>query len=613
MATVIDELLVSLGFDADPTGADKFSASLSNVLGTITKAGAAMTAVGTVAGGFLSKALLSTASQFEQFETQLTTIEGSSEAARKSLDWISDFGARTPYDVAQVTEAFVKLKSYGLDPINNNLLESLGNTASAMGKPLEQAVEAIADAVRGENERLKEFGIIGSKNGNTMTYTYDYNGESLEKVVDNDTASMQAALQEIFDEKFAGGMVSMSKTWEGMLSNMGDTWTAFKKKVTDKGIFDRFKYALRNVLDLLERNKAAVDAFADRVGDKLVAAFDWLEESMWYLWDGALYVKDAFDILDDRFKIVERSGILLAGVLALITANLIGLAASKALATLISLGRGLALLFSPLALIGVAILLVAVAIEDIYGFLNGKDSLIGQLIKDYPIMGSIVDTIFEIVAALKRIWTDNQATFNELWNAIGLLYESFKPIIDILKIVIPELFSFMAEAALIAVNVISVGIKALAKFVTGAINGIRWVFEALFGNMDDGFTNFFARFKNAMIGIKDLVSDVVNVASALLDGEFKKAFTMTGTAVTKFYDNTLDEEKVVKRIAQRKIDQENVKSKSGQIAYSNTRSAYHTVNQAPITQTIHVANPSQAAIVANRTAQGARNLTNGYQ
>ena len=32
-----------------------------------------------------------------------------------------------------------------------------------MGKPVLQAVEAISDAITGENERLKEFGIKGSK------------------------------------------------------------------------------------------------------------------------------------------------------------------------------------------------------------------------------------------------------------------------------------------------------------------------------------------------------------------------------------------------------------------------------------------------------------------
>ena len=238
MATIIDELLVSLGFDADTSGAEKYNEKLGDVLGTVTKVGAAVVGAGALISGFLGKSLLDTASQFENFETQLTTIEGSSEKARKSLDWIADFAKKTPYDMAGVTEAFVKLKAFGLDPINGNLLESLGNTASAMGKTLDQSVEMIADAVRGESERLKEFGIVGSKGKGEITYSYTLNGESLEKTVKDDSIEIQKALQEIFDSKFAGGMEAMSKTWDGLVAKMGDTWSSFKRRITERGAFD---------------------------------------------------------------------------------------------------------------------------------------------------------------------------------------------------------------------------------------------------------------------------------------------------------------------------------------------------------------------------------------
>ncbi|MDG4813775.1 hypothetical protein P8629_12270, partial [Hydrogenovibrio sp. 3SP14C1] len=85
----------------------------------------------------------------------LETIEGSQEKAKASLDWIAGFAKKTPYDLAQVTESFVKLKAYGIDPIADDALRILGDTGSAMGKSLDQAVEAFADAATGEFERLK--------------------------------------------------------------------------------------------------------------------------------------------------------------------------------------------------------------------------------------------------------------------------------------------------------------------------------------------------------------------------------------------------------------------------------------------------------------------------
>ena len=46
-----------------------------------------------------------------------------------------------------------------------------GDTASAMGKSLDDMVEAVADAATGEFERLKEFGIRASKNGDRVSFT----------------------------------------------------------------------------------------------------------------------------------------------------------------------------------------------------------------------------------------------------------------------------------------------------------------------------------------------------------------------------------------------------------------------------------------------------------
>jgi diaminopimelate decarboxylase len=70
--------------------------------------------------------------------------------------------SETPFGLAQATQGFVKMKALGLDP-TRAALTSFGNTASAMGKDLNQMIEAVADASTGEFERLKEFGIKASR------------------------------------------------------------------------------------------------------------------------------------------------------------------------------------------------------------------------------------------------------------------------------------------------------------------------------------------------------------------------------------------------------------------------------------------------------------------
>ena len=192
-------------------------------------------------GADIARGLIDTAAKFEQFESVLGSIQGSSEAARRSMDWIGEFAATTPYSIEQVTDSFVRLKAYGLDPTGGTL-RTLGDTAAAMGKPLIQAVEAIADAVTGENERLKEFGIKAQMNGDKVAYAWtDASGKTRRVVVDNNREIIQSTLEAIFNSKYAGAMSAMSHTWDGILSNIADSWTNFQRSIMSQGLFDYIK------------------------------------------------------------------------------------------------------------------------------------------------------------------------------------------------------------------------------------------------------------------------------------------------------------------------------------------------------------------------------------
>ena len=222
------------------------------------------------------------AADFEKFRTILETTEGSAAKAQASMDWISDFAAKTPYDLNTVTDSFVKLRAYGLDP-TNGLLATLGDTSAAMGKDVMQAVEAIADAVTGENERLKEFGVRASKAGGKITYEYTNKaGEQQTATVDADNrAAIQATLEAIFNEKYAGQMKKLSATWGGMVSNIGDQWTRFANMVMDSGVFADMKSRLGEVLGQL--NAWAEDGTLKRYAEEVGGRIRWVIGEVWEL------------------------------------------------------------------------------------------------------------------------------------------------------------------------------------------------------------------------------------------------------------------------------------------------------------------------------------------
>ncbi|MBU1229558.1 MAG: hypothetical protein KKA55_01875 [Proteobacteria bacterium] len=244
-----------------------------NVAAEATALGSKLALVGGGLGYGFKKGFVDVASQFEKFETILTTLNmGDTAKSKEELGWISDFAAKTPYELAEVTEAFVQLRSFGLEP-TNGLLQTLGDTSSAMGKPLKQAVEAIADAVTGENERLKEFGIVAKKTGGNIVYEYTNAAGAQAKMMAkaNDRAAIQATLTKVWAEKYGGGMERLSKTFGGMWSNAMDSWSRFATKLMNNGAFDWMKAKLGGILETIDRMSAdgSLDSWAKQWGERL--------------------------------------------------------------------------------------------------------------------------------------------------------------------------------------------------------------------------------------------------------------------------------------------------------------------------------------------------------
>ncbi len=157
----------------------------------------------------------------ESYIQSLATATGTMESARAAFAQITKFAATTPFALNEVLDAFIRLKNLGLDP-SEAALVSYGNTSSAMGKTLNQMIEAVADAVTGEFERLKEFGIKASVEGKKVTFTF----RGVKTTVKNDAAAIEYYLRRIGDVEFAGGMERQAQTLAGTWSNFTDGLTA---------------------------------------------------------------------------------------------------------------------------------------------------------------------------------------------------------------------------------------------------------------------------------------------------------------------------------------------------------------------------------------------------
>lgn len=237
---------------------------------------------------------LETGASYETLRTSLETVTGSSAKAALEFERLQRFAAATPYAVAEVTDAYIKLANRGITP-TDRAMTAFGNTASAMGKTLDDFVEAVADAVTGENERLKEFGIVGKLAGDQVAYTF----RGVTTMVKRDAASIQEYLTRIGEANFAGGMEKQSQSLAGKWSTLQDQAAGLADKFT-QGLAP----ALKTVMDSFSGGGPEADAFAKRLGEDIGQAVRVAAEALHLLIGAVQLVSDGFHALGD---VVEGS------------------------------------------------------------------------------------------------------------------------------------------------------------------------------------------------------------------------------------------------------------------------------------------------------------------
>lgn len=171
-----------------------------------------------------------TRKEFATYEAVLKNATGSTKAAASAMKMIQTLAADTPASVAEWTQAYIKLINRGITPAKQELIQ-MGDIASSQGKDIDQFIEALLDAMTGENERLKEFGITAEKNGETTAFTF--RGVTTE-VQNTDQAIKNYILSLGNLQGIQGAMATQMQELAGLESNLGDQMDAIYNKIGKK-------------------------------------------------------------------------------------------------------------------------------------------------------------------------------------------------------------------------------------------------------------------------------------------------------------------------------------------------------------------------------------------
>lgn len=195
-------------------------------------------------GGATIKSIVDANRSFQSLQASLVTFTGSTEAANAQFAILQEFAKTTPFTLEEVVGGFNKLVARGMQPTIESF-KAFGNIAAGTGKTLDQFIEAVADAVTGEFERLKEFGVKASKEGEKVKFTFG--GMTTE--VANNAIAIEEYLRTLGNTKFGGAMARQADTLNGALSNLEDAFFQLATAIGKSGLNDLLVSIVRSLTE----------------------------------------------------------------------------------------------------------------------------------------------------------------------------------------------------------------------------------------------------------------------------------------------------------------------------------------------------------------------------
>ncbi|MGX2947347.1 tape measure protein [Frederiksenia canicola] len=306
-----------------PAQARRFSGAVSSMAARSTKAlngmkaatASAMSqltslkglAMGALAGAGMSMSagsFIRAAAEAEMAAIRMKQTFGDQGEAANTF--LKQFATQTTLQFGETQSAMMRLKTAGIDPMNGSLQALVDMNAKVGGDSanLEGYIHALTKGyVKGKltmeeinpllERNVKVFELLSKATGGK------YTAKQMQEMASKGRLgrkSIEALLREMGKDA-KGAAKEQMKTWDGLVSNLGDTFTAMQQTIMDKGLFDELKNELQGLLDWLNQKieSGEFDEFAKSISDNLVAAIRALKS-------GAEELKPILDSVGEAVK-----------------------------------------------------------------------------------------------------------------------------------------------------------------------------------------------------------------------------------------------------------------------------------------------------------------------
>ena len=266
------EVLIKFKSDSSQDGIKQEEEKLKSLEKTGKVAMAGLTAAVDAMVGNLLTTGITYNGQIETYLTRLKTLTGSSEKANAILEQIKQDALTTPFEVSGLVEGESLLISTGLsaEQARKDIL-SLGNAIAASGggnaelSRMAVNLQQIKNVGKASALDIKQFAYAGIDIYGLLA---DSMGVTREEASDLDVTyeMLSDALAKASSEggKYAGAMEAQSKTYNGAMSNLQESFQVFTGQLSE-GLFNAIKDIipyLTSMFDWLSQNKDIVIAIA---------------------------------------------------------------------------------------------------------------------------------------------------------------------------------------------------------------------------------------------------------------------------------------------------------------------------------------------------------------
>lgn len=225
-------------------------------LGTTAKA-----FIGVYGAKKLWELLIGSNAEMEQYQTSFEVMLGDAEKAKRMIEDMRDFAAKTPLAMSDVISAGSLLMNYGV--ADNNLIGTmtkLGDLASGNAEKLNRVALAYGQMLakgKVSGEELRQMTEAGVPLQDALAKSIGVTGEEFSKMVSAGKVGIDD-LNKAIDSlttgngKFAGMMDKQSQTMNGMFSTLKDNVTEFLRQMGE-GAFGEVKDVLADVMEQMKQ------------------------------------------------------------------------------------------------------------------------------------------------------------------------------------------------------------------------------------------------------------------------------------------------------------------------------------------------------------------------